>query len=118
MRWFYSFICTFFLVSVLVAQTDTSYTIPDPKAPMVPPYSIEYFNNNAAAIPVDTTQPLELKAGPPVFKPKIALGTGMLSFYGDLYSKHYQAPWVSRVGFDLNVSHRLNRYLQINFNIL
>ncbi len=117
MRWLYSFICTFLLVSVSVAQEDTSYTVPDPKAPMVPPYSIDYFNNNAAAIPKDTNAPPQLP-GPPVFKPKVALGTGMLSFYGDLYSKHYQAPWVSRVGFDLNVSHRLNRYLQINFNIL
>jgi cell division septation protein DedD len=117
MKWLYSLICTFFLVSVAVAQTDTSYTVPDPKAPMVPPYSIEYFNTNAAAIPKDTTK-MVIVPGPPVFKPKVSLGTGMLSFYGDLYGKHYQAPWTSRVGYDLNVSHRLNRYLQINFNIL
>jgi hypothetical protein len=91
--------------------------VPDPKAPMVPPYSIDYFNNNAAGIPQDTTKVAEIP-GIPVFKPKISLGTGMLSFYGDLYGKHYQAPWVSRVGYDLNVSHRLNRYLQINFNVL
>jgi hypothetical protein len=117
MRWIYSFICTFLVLSVSVGQTDTSYTVPDPHAPMVPPYSIEYFNNNAAAIPGDTNKVIEIP-GPPVFKPKISLGTGMLSFYGDLYSKHYQAPWVSRVGYDLNVSHRLNRYLQINFNVL
>lgn len=116
MRWIYSIVCTFFLLSVS-AQTDTSYTVPDPNAPMVPPYSIEYFNNNAAAIPVDSTAP-KPKDQPPVFKPKVALGTGMLSFYGDLYTKHYQAPWTSRIGYDLNVSHRLNRYLQINFNIL
>lgn len=116
MRWIYSIICTFCVMS-LSAQTDTSYTVPDPSAPMVPPYSIEYFNNNAAAIPVDSTAP-KPKEQPPVFKPKVALGTGMLSFYGDLYSKHYQAPWTSRIGYDLNVSHRLNRYLQINFNIL
>lgn len=116
MRWIYSIVCTFFLMS-LSAQTDTSYTVPDANAPMVPPYSIEYFNNNAAAIPFDSTAP-KPKDQPPVFKPKIALGTGMLSFYGDLYTKHYQAPWTSRIGYDLNVSHRLNRYLQINFNIM
>jgi hypothetical protein len=84
---------------------------------MVPPYSIEYFKANTAAVPVDTA-----KAEPqnllPVFKPKVSLGTGMLSFYGDLYNKHYQAPWTARVGFDLNVSHRLTRYLQINFNVM
>jgi hypothetical protein len=84
---------------------------------MVPPYSIEYFKSNAA-IPVDTSQFIGPKNQMPVFKPKVALGTGMLSFFGDLYGKHYQAPWTSRVGYDLNVSHRLNRYLQINFNIL
>ncbi len=105
---------------MLVAQTDadTSYTVPDPKAPMVPPYSVEYFNKNAAAIPFDSSQLIGPKNQMPVFKPKVALGTGMLSFFGDLYGKHYQAPWTSRVGYDLNISHRLNRYLQINFNIL
>lgn len=105
-------------MSVAQTESDTSYTVPDPKAPMVPPYSIEYFNNNAAAIPVDSSQFIGPKNQPPVFKPKVSLGTGMLSFFGDLYGKHYQAPWTSRVGYDLNVSHRLNRYLQINFNIL
>ncbi|MGZ4036847.1 MAG: hypothetical protein ACXVPQ_03410, partial [Bacteroidia bacterium] len=53
-----------------------------------------------------------------VFKPKVAFGAGMLSFYGDLYTKHYQAPWTSRIGYDFNMSHRLNRYLQINFNVM
>ena len=51
-----------------------------------------------------------------VFKPKVSLGTGMFSFFGDLYSKHYQLPWTARVAADFNVSHRLNRYLQVNFN--
>lgn len=120
MRCFLSFFFAFFLISVSVAQTesDTSYTVPNPSAPMMPPYSIEYFNDNAKAIPADTNQEIGPKNLPPVFKPKVALGTGMLSFFGDLYDKHYQAPWTSRVGYDLNVSHRLNRYLQINFNIL
>lgn len=104
-------------VSFSQTETDTSYTVPDPNAPMIPPYSIEYFNKNAAAVPKDTNKTPEVPQFP-VFKPKVALGTGMLSFYGDLYSKHYQAPWTARIGYDLNVSHRLNRYLQINFNIL
>lgn len=103
----------------LRSQTDTSYTVPDPKAPMYPPYSIDYFNTNAKAIPVDTTlREEEPKNLLPVFKPKVSLGTGMLSFYGDLYGRHYQAPWTARVGYDLNISHRLNRYLQINFNVM
>ncbi|MBS1636062.1 MAG: hypothetical protein JST26_09115 [Bacteroidetes bacterium] len=53
-----------------------------------------------------------------VFKPKISLGTGMMSFYGDLYNKHYQAPWTGRYAFDLNVSQSLSRSFQLNFNVL
>lgn len=53
-----------------------------------------------------------------VFKPKISLGVGMLSFHGDLYAKHYQAPWTAKIGYDLNISQRLFKPLQLNFNIL
>ncbi len=53
-----------------------------------------------------------------IFKPKIALGVGMLSFHGDLYAKHYQAPWTAKIGYDLNISQRLFKPLQLNFNIL
>ncbi len=53
-----------------------------------------------------------------VFKPKISFGIGMMSFHGDLYSKHYQAPWTARLGYDLNISQRLAKPLQLNFNIL
>lgn len=53
-----------------------------------------------------------------VFKPKISLGVGMLSFHGDLYAKHFQAPWTARIGYDLNISQRLFKPLQLNFNIL
>ncbi len=51
-----------------------------------------------------------------VFKPTIGFGTGLFSYYGDLYSKHAQSPWVSRVGFDVNLSQPLNKYLNLNFN--
>lgn len=53
-----------------------------------------------------------------VFKPKISLGVGMLSYHGDLYSKHFQAPWTARVAYDLNISQRIAKPLQLNFNIL
>jgi cell division septation protein DedD len=52
------------------------------------------------------------------FHPKVALGVGMFSFIGDLDTKHYQAPWTARIAYDLNLSHRLTNYLQINFNVL
>lgn len=68
------------------------------------------------------SKPKQLKPEPPslgdVFKPKISLGVGMLSFHGDLYSKHFQAPWTARLGYDLNISQRLFKPLQLNFNIL
>lgn len=64
----------------------------------------------------------ETNTNPPalgdIFKPKISLGAGMLSFHGDLYAKHYQAPWTGRIGYDLNISQRLFKSLQLNFNVL
>ncbi|MCW3075484.1 MAG: hypothetical protein JWO32_93 [Bacteroidetes bacterium] len=51
-------------------------------------------------------------------KPKISLGAGRLGYYGDLYQKHFQSPLTARPAFDLNVSQRLTRYLQLNFNVM
>jgi hypothetical protein len=51
-------------------------------------------------------------------KPKVALGTGRLGFDGDVYSKHFQSPLTARYAFDLNISQRLTRYLQLNFNVM
>ncbi len=51
-------------------------------------------------------------------KPKVALGAGRLGFYGDLYSRNFQSPLTARWGFDLNLSQRLTRYLQLNFNVM
>ncbi len=53
-----------------------------------------------------------------IITPTIGLGTGMFSFYGDLYNKHFQAPMVSRLAFDLNVSQPINEYLRLNFYVL
>ena len=73
------------------------------------------------AVPTPTVKPEKTESAPPslgdVFKPKISLGAGMLSFHGDLYSKHYQAPWTARLAYDLNISQRLFKSVQLNFNI-
>ncbi len=53
-----------------------------------------------------------------IFKPAIGIGTGMFSFYGDLYVKHFQAPMVSRIGYDLSIAQRLTDYLDVNFYAL
>jgi hypothetical protein len=52
------------------------------------------------------------------FKPKISLGAGRLGFFGDIYSKPFQSPLTARYAFDLNISQRLTRYLQLNFNVI
>ncbi len=102
MRWLYYFSIFIFCANLSSAQGDVDFHSIDEKG-------------------ADKKKPYK-EPEPPllgeVFKPKIALGTGMLSYFGDLYSKHYQAPWTARVGADLNISHRLNRYLQINFNVM
>jgi cell division septation protein DedD len=51
-------------------------------------------------------------------KPKVSLGMGRLAYYGDLYQKHFQSPLTGRMAYDLNISQRLTRYLQLNFNVL
>ena len=53
-----------------------------------------------------------------IITPTIGLGTGMFSFYGDLYNKHFQAPMVSRLAFDLAVSQPIKDYLQLNLYVL
>jgi len=99
------FISLIFSCSFFKAQTDTS-------AKIIPLPTAETF-----------VKPKEEKQSSPpalgdIFKPKVSLGVGMLSFHGDLYAKHYQAPWTARVGYDLNISQRLLKPLQLNFNIL
>ena len=53
-----------------------------------------------------------------IFKPTIGIGTGMLSFYGDIYEKHFQSPSVSRIAYELNVAQPLTDYLQFDFYAL
>lgn len=54
----------------------------------------------------------------PAFKPIIGLGTGMFSFYGDLYEKKFVNPQVSRIGYELSVAQRLTPTLDLNFYVL
>ncbi len=51
-------------------------------------------------------------------KPKISLGMGRMGFNGDLYQRHFQVPTMGRPAFDLAISQRLTRYLQVDFNVL
>ena len=53
-----------------------------------------------------------------IFKPTIGLGVGNLAFFGDLYTKHFQSPTVSRFAYELNISQPLNSCLQLNFYVM
>jgi hypothetical protein len=67
----------------------------------------------------DTTAPVKQKPKTGfVFKPTLGIGTGMFSYYGDIYSKNFQNPSVSRIAYDLSVSQRLTDYLHFNFYVL
>jgi hypothetical protein len=68
----------------------------------------------ATKIQAPAAQP-KPKPAPFVFKPTLGLGTGMFSFYGDLYEKHLVNPQVSRVGFELSISQPLTPWLRLGF---
>ena len=100
------FISLILICSFTKAQTDTSAKTEPTSFPT----------------PTPTVKPQKSQPDPPslgdIFKPKVSLGVGMLSFHGDLYAKHYQAPWTARIGYDLNISQRLLKSFQLNFNVL
>lgn len=68
--------------------------------------------------PADSTSATKAAPKEFIFKPTIGLGVGMLSYYGDIYDRHFQNPSVSRIAYELNVSQYLTNYLQFNFNVL
>lgn len=101
-------ISSIIICSFLKAQTDSTVT-----------------TSNTQTVTTSTSTPSTQTSSTPapptlgsIIKPKISLGTGMLSFHGDLYAEHYQAPWTARIGYDLNISQRLFKSLQLNFNVL
>ncbi|HQQ93843.1 MAG TPA: SPOR domain-containing protein [Bacteroidia bacterium] len=50
--------------------------------------------------------------------PKIALGFGKMGYTGDLYSKHFQPALSGRPAFNLDISQRILKYLQLDFSVL
>lgn len=50
-----------------------------------------------------------------LYKPTIGFGIGRMSFFGDLYEKHFQSPLTSRTCFELNINQPLNSFLYLNF---
>lgn len=103
-------IISIFLCSLANAQTDSS-AVKTAEAPVV-----------ADTLAKKPKEKKPANQDPPalgdVFQPKIALGAGLMSFHGDIYSRHYQAPWTAKLGYDLTISQRLFKPLQLNFTIL
>ncbi|MBL4706234.1 MAG: hypothetical protein JKY54_17030, partial [Flavobacteriales bacterium] len=61
----------------------------------------------------DTDEPEMLKIE---FKPRVGLGIGMITFYGDVASNHQgYHPTVSKLGYDLSITNPLTDYLDIKF---
>ena len=52
------------------------------------------------------------------FNPSIGVSAGMLSFYGDMYDKHFTTPSVSKIAYQVNIGHRLTDYLEVNLFML
>jgi hypothetical protein len=100
-----SFLFFIFIGTLTYAQTSDTTS---PQTP-TPTYTSPYTSPSSAA----SSESTEF-----IFKPTIGLGTGMFSFFGDIYQKHFQSPQVSRIGYELNVSQAINSYLQLNFNVL
>ncbi len=52
------------------------------------------------------------------FRPSVTLNAGMLSFYGDMYDKHFTTPSVSKIAYQLEVGHRITDFLDVNLFFL
>src|SRR5438105_4323550 len=52
------------------------------------------------------------------FRPSVTLSAGMLSFYGDMYDKHFTTPSVSKIAYQLEIGHRITDYLDVNLFFL
>lgn len=66
----------------------------------------------------NTTSVSSLDQPDVLVKPCIGIGTGMFSFYGDLYQKHFQLPSVSRIAYEIYLNQPINSYLDLRFNVL
>lgn len=54
-----------------------------------------------------------------IFRPRLSLGIGMFTFYGDINTNHQGFhPTVSRLAYDLRLINPLTDYLEMNFYVL
>ncbi|MCB9189412.1 MAG: SPOR domain-containing protein [Flavobacteriales bacterium] len=73
--------------------------------------SSEKTDENAVAVDLPTSEF--------IFRPKLSLGIGMFTFYGDISTNHKgYHPTVSRLAYDLRLINPLTDYLDMNFYVL
>ncbi len=93
-------------------QVLNEQVIPTDTVAAEPLFRYDYFMQND--ISEEDTSSIEFSD----FKPKIALGFGKLGFNGDLYSKHFQPTLQGRPAFNLDISQRLFRFLELDFTVM
>lgn len=76
-------------------------------------------NNTSESDTEEETSNVDLPASEFIFRPKLSLGIGMFTFYGDVSSNHQgYHPTVSRLAYDLRLINPLTDYLDMNFYVL
>jgi len=75
--------------------------------------------NDSVKTTTTSQKKIEEDPAPPelgnIFKPTIGLGVGMLSYYGDLYSKHAQSFTTARIGYEIMLSQPISKSFHLNF---
>lgn len=76
-------------------------------------------NTESTEEDTEETVAVDLPSTDFVFRPKISLGIGMFTFYGDISTNHQGFhPTVSRLAYDLRLINPLTDYLDMNFYVL
>jgi hypothetical protein len=76
-------------------------------------------NESTSESTEDNSTAVDLPSTDFVFRPKLSLGIGMFTFYGDISTNHQgYHPTVSRLAYDLRLINPLTDYLDMNFYVL
>ncbi len=111
----------YILVFLLITYFSYAQTVPIEKGDNSLKLTDDNGSNTKSNKSTDFVKSDSIKKQPSpelIVTPTIGLGTGMFSFYGDLYNKHFQAPMVSRLAFDLSVSQPIQDYLLLSFHVI
>jgi len=101
-KYLFRFGILFYFLSVVVcfSQTPDSSTSSIPKTDYVSP--TEYVSSGTSSASSGV-----------IFSPRVGLGVGTFSFYGDLYDKHFQPPMIGRIASEIYLTQEFD-FLQVN----